>query len=207
MIQGKERYGMIDENSWDMILGRAGNLPGPLAPEIIELANKQGKEFYTGVPQDAYPDELDKFRKEMDENGWDYGEDDEELFEFAMHERQYRDFKSGLAKKRFEEELEKLRADSGASPVNKRASKPKPEASSKDIKAPVMGTVFFNMNYFLEEEDIKKGKVLEKGQRICYILSNHGFQEVVAENSGEIVEVYFKHGDQILKDDVLVRIK
>jgi pyruvate carboxylase subunit B len=207
MIQGKDRYGMIDENTWDMILGKAGNLPGPLAPEIIELAEKQGKEFYTGVPQDACPDELDKYRKEMDENGWDYGEDDEELFEFAMHERQYRDFKSGLAKKRFEEELEKLRAESGASPVNKRASKPKPEATSKDIKATVMGTVFFNMNYFLEEEDIKKGKIVEKGQRICYILSNHGFQEVVAEYSGEIVEVYFKHGDQILKDDVLVRIK
>lgn len=34
------------------------------------------------------------------------GEDDEELFELAMHDRQYRDYKSGVAKKCFEEELQ-----------------------------------------------------------------------------------------------------
>jgi len=62
---------MIDKNAWDMIQGKAGILPGPLAPEIIEIAKAQGKEFYTGVPQEAYPDELDKYRAEMIENGWD----------------------------------------------------------------------------------------------------------------------------------------
>ena len=35
----------------------------------------------------------------MDEKGWDYGEDDEELLEYAMHPTQYEDFKSGKAKK------------------------------------------------------------------------------------------------------------
>jgi len=109
MAKGEERYSMMDENTWNMILGKAGNLPGPLAPEIIELARVQNRQFYTGVPQDAYPDELDKYRKEMDELGWDTGPDDEELFEFAMHETQYRDYKSGLAKKRFEAEIEKAR--------------------------------------------------------------------------------------------------
>ena len=38
---------------------------------------------------------LDDFKKEMDENGWDYGQDDEELFELAMHPEQYRNYKSG----------------------------------------------------------------------------------------------------------------
>lgn len=110
MSKGEERYSMIDENTWNMILGKSGKLPGELAPEIIELAEKQGKEFYTGVPQDAYPDVLDKYRAEMKQNNWDTGEDDEELFEFAMHETQYRDYKSGLAKKRFEEEIEKMKS-------------------------------------------------------------------------------------------------
>ena len=45
----------------------------------------------------------------MDENGWEYGEDDEELFELAMHDRQYRDYKSGVAKKRFRDELERVK--------------------------------------------------------------------------------------------------
>jgi len=109
LSKGEERYSIMDENTWNMILGKAGTLPGPLAPELLELAKSQNREFYTGVPQDAYPDELDKFRKEMKENGWETGPDDEELFEFAMHETQYRDYKSGLAKKRFEEEIDKLR--------------------------------------------------------------------------------------------------
>jgi pyruvate carboxylase subunit B len=110
LTKGEERYTMIDNNTWDMILGKSGTLPGELAPEIIKLAKEKGKEFYTGVPQAAYPDVLDKFRKEMKENNWDTGPDDEELFEFAMHEAQYRDYKSGIAKQRFEEEVEKAKS-------------------------------------------------------------------------------------------------
>ena len=45
----------------------------------------------------------------MDENGWEYGDDEEELFELAMHDRQYRDYKSGTAKKRFEDELQRAK--------------------------------------------------------------------------------------------------
>ncbi len=54
-IQDKPKFQMIDNNAWDMILGKAGRLPGKLAPEVIELARKQGKEFYEGVPQDNSP--------------------------------------------------------------------------------------------------------------------------------------------------------
>ncbi len=110
MSKGEARYSMMDDNSWNMVLGKAGKLPGPLAPEIVALAKKQGREFYDGVPQDFYPDALDKYRKEMKELGWETGEDDEELFEFAMHEDQYRDYKSGIAKERFEADLEKMRS-------------------------------------------------------------------------------------------------
>ncbi len=109
LAKGEERYSMMDDNTWNMILGKAGKLPGPLAPEIINLAEEKKREFYTGNPQDAYPDELDKYREEMKKQGWETGQDDEELFEFAMHENQYKDYKSGLARKRFEEELEKHR--------------------------------------------------------------------------------------------------
>ena len=42
LIKGEERFSMIDNNAWDMILGKCGRLPGPLAPEIIELAKSQG---------------------------------------------------------------------------------------------------------------------------------------------------------------------
>jgi len=131
LSKGEERYSILDENTWNMILGKAGKLPGPLAPELIALAKKQNREFYTGVPQDACPDELDKFRKEMLENGWDTGPDEEELFEFAMHETQYRDYKSGLAKKRFEEEIAKKRTPSPTT-----STTPKTSVAVKEDQAP-----------------------------------------------------------------------
>lgn len=111
MIKGKDRFSMIDDNTWDMLVGKAGKLPGDLAPEIIALAEKQGREFYKGHPQDLYPDDLDTFKKEMDENGWDYGQDDEELMELAMHPPQYRNYKSGKAKADFEKELAAKKAE------------------------------------------------------------------------------------------------
>jgi len=117
MIKGKERFSMIDDNTWDMLLGKAGRLPGKLAPEIVELAEKQGREFFTGNPQDLYPDALPEFRKEMDDNGWDYGEDDEELMELAMHPPQYRNYKSGKAKADFEKELAEKKAAKAEKPA------------------------------------------------------------------------------------------
>ena len=109
LTQGKERFSQIDRNSWDMILGKTGKLPGTLSPKIVELAEQNGYEFFTGNPQDNYPDELPKYRKEMEENGWDFGQDDEELFELAMHDRQYRDYKSGIAKRNLKRNLKKLK--------------------------------------------------------------------------------------------------
>ncbi len=112
MAKGKERWSMIDENTWGMLLGRSGKLLGELDPKLLELAKEQNRTFFTGVPQDLYPDELDKYRKMMDEKGWDYGQDDEELLEFAMHEKQYLAYKSGEAKKAFLADLAKRKAAS-----------------------------------------------------------------------------------------------
>ena len=108
MLKGEPRWSMIDKNSWDMILGKAGKLPGTLAPEIVELAKKNNYEFFEGNPQDNYPNELDHFIALMKENNWERGKDDEELFEFAMHDRQYRDYKSGAAKERFLSDLHRV---------------------------------------------------------------------------------------------------
>jgi pyruvate carboxylase subunit B len=206
ILQGKERFQTIDNNSWDMILGKAGQLPGELAPEIIELAKKENKEFYTGVPQEGYPDELDKFRKEMDENGWEYGQDDEELFELGMHDRQYKDYRSGIAKKRFQEELAKAKDDSLKSGSNQKV-KPTPELKSKDITSPFSGTVYFNMNYYMREDDMTVGTLIKKGQRICYIFSDLSFREIISNYDGEVTDIYFKQGNLVMKDDVIMRIR
>jgi pyruvate carboxylase subunit B len=115
--KGKERWSMIADNIWDMMLGKSGKLPGELAPELVEMAKKQGREFYTGNPQELYPDLLDEFRAEMKKNNWEMGQDDEELFELAMHPEQYRAYKSGEAKRAFEADLAKKRAEETAPAV------------------------------------------------------------------------------------------
>ena len=122
MEKGKERWSMIADDIWDMILGKAGRLPGPLAPEIIEKAKKEGRQFFESDPQENYPDALDKYRKLMNEKHWEVGEDDEELFEYAMHPAQYEAYRSGKAKVEFKADVAKRRAEKAN--ANKPASEP-----------------------------------------------------------------------------------
>ena len=114
MEKGKERWSMIADDIWDMILGKSGQLPGEVAPEIKELAKAQGREFVTEDPQANYPDALDLYREKMQQNGWETGQDDEELFEYAMHPSQYEAYKSGKAKADFEADLAKRKAEKNA---------------------------------------------------------------------------------------------
>lgn len=120
--KGKKRWSMIADNVWDMILGKTGKLPVDPAPEIIEMAKSKGLEFYTGNPQDLYPDQLDEYRAEMKKKNWDTGQDDEELLELAMHPEQYRAYKSGDAKRDFDEDIAKRKAEQEASESDKTAA-------------------------------------------------------------------------------------
>ncbi|MFW5804909.1 MAG: biotin/lipoyl-containing protein [Bacteroidales bacterium] len=208
LYQGKERFQTIDNNTWDMLLGKAGKLPGPLAPEIIQLAEEQGREFYTGVPQDNYPDELDKYRKEMEENGWDTGENDEELFELAMHDRQYRDYKKGIAKKRFIKELHDLKNKKREIKTNASVSKSKSSSNNaEEVSSPYYGKVYLDLSLGLESEKIKVGDKVKTDQRLCYIESRSSYHSIDSPANGTIEEINFTEGDIINKDDVLVRIK
>ncbi len=137
ILKGQPRWTTIDKDTWNMILGRMGRLPGELAPEIISLAKDKGLEFYTGNPQDAFPDELDRYREMMKAEGWDFGQDDEELFEMAMHERQYRDYKSGVAKERFQKELESFKAPSAAPSVTTSVKQESPGDRDNEICAAI----------------------------------------------------------------------
>ena len=132
--KGKERWSMIADNVWDMMLGKTGKLPGELAPELVDIAKKQDREFYTANPQDLYSDQLDEFRAEMKKNNWATGKDDEELFELAMHPEQYRAYKSGDARKYFLDDLKKKRAKSDESDPSEIADAPKVTASGNNFQ-------------------------------------------------------------------------
>ncbi len=216
MAQGQPRYSNIDKDSWGMILGKSGKLPGKLDDEIVELAKSKGLEFYTGNPQDELKDALDDYRKEMDENGWAYGEDDEELFELAMHDRQYRDYKSGLAKERFNTELEKAKEKAGAPIVITREVIEVPRFDAAAIQAkypdakPVQATVSGQLIWQVDIDDVSSAPVVgtevKEGDVVCFIQTYYGIEEVKALSSGKIIQIEAKQGARVVKDQVLAYI-
>ncbi len=194
ILKGQPRWSTIDKDTWNMILGRMGRLPGGLAPEIVALAKEKGHEFYTGNPQDAYPDELDRFRAMMAEEGWDCGEDEEELFEFAMHERQYRDYRSGLAKERFNSELAEKRLKSGS------------VSGAVPVQAPVQGQIIWQYDVSDSSSTPIVGTPVEAGQPLGYIQTYYGLEEVIPAVSGRLISVSAPHGTHVTKGQTLAMI-
>ncbi len=209
MCKGEERWSMIDNNTWGMILGKSGKLPGQLAPKIIELAKAQGREFTTDDPQSYYPDQLDEYRKEMKENGWETGEDDEELFELAMHDRQYRDYKSGVAKQRFEADLqrEKEAALLGKGFSEEDVKKLK-RAKADPVTATVKGQLLWEIDVESPSTPPEAGRAYKPGDLFCYITTPWGgHQPIAAHFAGRIIEVCAKQGAHVNKGDVLAYIE
>ena len=209
MVKGEERFTMIDNNAWDMILGKCGRLPGPLAPEIIELAKSQGREFTDADPQSYYPDALDTYRKEMKELGWDAGKDDEELFEFAMHDRQYRDYRSGVAKQRFEADLQKAKdaalGGTGVTPEQLQALK---HAKADAICAPEGGQVVWEISVEGPSSAPNVGRAYKAGELLCHITTRWGQMEpVYAGFAGRLAEVCAPQGSTVNKGDAVAYIE
>jgi pyruvate carboxylase subunit B len=234
MEKGRERWSMIADDIWDMLLGKSGRLPGPVAPELVKKAEEQGRKFFTGNPQDSYPDALDTFRKEMKENNWNLGQDDEELFELAMHPQQYRAYKSGKAKADFEAEIAKKKAEKGAknsgisfpqtvtvelngekykvvigennntTPATTTVSTVSGGGKGKELTSPLEGKFYLVKN--ASDTPVKVGDTVKKGQTVCYIEAMKTFNAIAAEWDGVITEICQTSGSSVMEDDVLLKI-
>ena len=202
--QGKGRYVMMDDSVWGMILGKSGKIPGTIAPELVELAKQKGYEFVDADPHTFYPDALDSFREEMEKNGWDCGKDDEELFELAMHPEQYRNYKSGQAKKNFLADLDKAKA------ARLQANGPKlsPEelsafkhAKADAVVAPEAGQLFYEIRGGSDGTSAVEpaiGRKYAPDELLCHILTPWGeIAEVPACVGGTLVDLKVRQGGKV----------
>lgn len=205
---GEKDFTRMDPAMWGMILGKSGKLPGELAPEIVELAKEKGFEFYTDDPQKLYPNELPRFIKEMEELGWDRGQDDEELFEFAMHEKQYREYKSGLAKEQFNKDLlERMeKAAKGGQQVtfisaaDKRAIL---HPTSEPVEATQAGTVLWELDFNEDSHAPAFGTLFREGEVVCYLQTQHGIEALKAFENSRLVAVDKQQGQKVTKGDAI----
>ena len=225
-IKGKERWSLIDDNTWDMLLGKSGKLPGPLGEEIKKLSSELGKDFYDGNPQDLIENVLEKNRKEMKSNNWDLGEDEEELLEFSLHKTQYLDFKSGDAKKKLIEDINSKKDSSSKANIKtpktktevinvndiryeveyvindlKNVEKENVYSEGKQVTSPIEGRVFLTKDP--KDIPVKVGDDIQKGDVICYIESMKVINAIKSEFSGKIMQICFNDGDDIYDDDTL----
>ena len=230
--KGKRRWEIFPDTVWDMVLGKTGRLPGPVDEEIKALAAAQGRTFTDADPQGNYPDCLDDYRKKMADNGWDCGEDDEELFEYAMHPQQYEAFRSGKAKADFEADLahrkEAACAPSGAGqpsvitvslngvtyrldvaygdavPAASTASPAAPAGAGEDLTAPLSGKFFLTKD--TQETPKKVGDPVKKGETLCYIEAMKVQNAVAADYDGVITAILKSNGDSVDEDEPILKI-
>ena len=212
-LKGEPRWKTIDPDTMNMILGKTGKLPGELAPEIIDIVKGKGLEFYEGNPQDAFPDDLPRFEKMMKEEGWDRGQDDEDLFEFAMHERQWRDYKSGIAEKRFKDDLEAKKAAAGAPIVVTRPVVEMPSfdldkvleqhPDAKPVQAAAAGTLTWTIDPAGDSVAPAIGTKVTEGKPVCWIQAYYGIEECPALADGKIVSINAKQGEKVTKGQIV----
>ena len=217
MAQDKPRFSTIDKDTWGMILGKMGKLPGELAPEIVQIAKEKGMEFYTGNPQDMYPDELPKYREMMKEKGWDFGQDDEELFNMAMFERQYLDYKSGIAKERFNKDLEDFRAKAGAPIVVKRPVVEMPEfdldallakyPKATPVQAPAKGQMLWQVDVDGPSTAPAVGTKVAAGKPCGYVQTWYGMEELLPAVDGQVVAVTAPQGKTVEKGEIVALVQ
>ena len=213
MEQGKGRYVMMDDAIWGMILGKSGKVPGTIAPELVELAEKKGLKFTDADPHTLLENSLDTFRKEMDENGWDYGQDDEELFELAMHPEQYRPFRSGQAKKQLLADIQKAKDAKlgGGQKISQEEIDAIKHAKADAVKSPLAGQLMWGFGgegVLAPCVEPFIGQKYKEGQPFCYLQTKWGeIVEIPAAMGGKLVDISVKPGQQIRQGDTIAWIE
>jgi pyruvate carboxylase subunit B len=134
-----------------------------------------------------------------------------------MHDRQYRDYKSGIAKQRFTQDLEAAKAKAGAPIV---VSRPVVEMPNFDaakvqelhpkaqaIQATCKGQVIWQYDVDDQSTAPVVGTEFKKGDTVCFIEAYYGLEPVKALTDGKIVQIETKQGAKVEKNQVLAFVE
>lgn len=125
-----------------------------------------------------------------------------------MHEKQYREFKSGQAKEQFNKDLlERMEkaAKQGEqvkfiSAADKRAIL---HPSSEPIEAPQAGKVLWELDFNEDSHAPAFGTFFKKDDVVCYLETAHGIEALRAFDHCRLVAVDRQQGDKAVKGDAI----
>ena len=134
-----------------------------------------------------------------------------------MHERQYRDYRSGIAKERFEHDLEELKAKAGAPIVVKRPVVEMPEFDVKalaekypkatPVQAPAKGKLLWQIDVEDDSTAPVAGTKVLAGAPCGYVQTWYGMEEIVPAVDGRIVAVTGAQGKDVVKGEIVAFVE
>ncbi|MFA7107496.1 MAG: hypothetical protein WC154_09355, partial [Candidatus Izemoplasmatales bacterium] len=133
---------------------------------------------------------------------------------------QYRDYKSGIAKKRFEDEIAKAKAAAEAplTPVSTVPQNNKPEKSklteiqekypnAKPVIVSAGGRVYWEADFEQKSIPMAIGVEIKEGQTVAYLQTFYGPENVIANFNGKVVAVCAAQGELINKGEALIFVE
>ena len=128
-----------------------------------------------------------------------------------MHPEQYRNYKSGQAKKNFLADLQKAKDAKLGAQVSPEEAAAFKHAKADAIVSPVKGQLFWEFQGDAEAAPAVEpyiGKTYKEGDAFCYIQAPWGeFVEIPAALGGKLVEINAKQGGKIDQGEVIAYIE
>ena len=135
----------------------------------------------------------------------------------AMFERQYRDYRSGIAKERFNKDLAELKAKAGAPIVVTRPVVEMPKFNVDEyvakypkatpVQCPVKGQLLWQVDVDDASSAPVVGTAVKAGQVIGHVQAWYGMEEIVSAVDGRIVAVTGKQGENVAKGEIIAFVQ
>ena len=126
-----------------------------------------------------------------------------------MHDRQYRDYKSGVAKERFLKDLQRAKdAEMAKNGFSEEEILKIKRAKADAIIAPNNGQVLFELSVEGPSTSPAVGTKYKQDDFFCYISTPWGgFEKVQTGFTGRIVEISVKQGQMVRKGQAIAYIE